>query len=857
MAFVEPAASTHDHAALRLPLLRTAALRWFTGAYFLLLGLSLLVLPLGSLGPWLGAPWLRGAASVVTGLVILWAIVLAPTRPILIGAHVAAALPQLLIAGEYALLGFYTPAATLFLLAAAAIVAALLPAAQPGTAPSPDLLGLVLGTATAAQGLDLLLRPEAAIAIPRGLDIPAPVVGAIFLVGGVAVIAAQLVRGLPRSLVWAAHLWAGAAVLTLWVAQSLLVDPLYWILGAAVVLRGGALLALPWGGLRSVALDPRALQPRLAMALLTTAVAPLVIAIPIVLGAVESRALARATAAQQRAVTGAAAALGELLREQQQFLRYASTVGQLVDQPPAEQQRSLDRALAAYSPLAAARLYGPGGQQRAAGGTPTAFSGADPWARLAARGRGATLAGLSGASGATLMLAEPLVDAQGAPAGVLVAAVDPALVAARLERIVLEPHASLAVVSEDGQVITLGAPATGRIQPPATAWAYAAEGATANGAIITTPEGEPFLVAASDLAATPWRLVALLPQRTLLSDLSPVRQLVFAVLLLTLTASTVLGWVLTGQIVSSLRRLIAGVARIADGAKDVRLPHEGPTELVQLSRAVSTMAAALDARLAEREALVAQLREQNDDLREYEHAREEAIRALSHDLRNPLTALFANAQRLERLLAGREMDKEARLAHTVIELGRRMNTMIQDLADALRVDAGAVPLRRTPVAPATLLGRLDAYREGEQAQRLQVALGPDLPPVLADVGQVERILSNLISNAFKYSPPDTPVLVRAYRAGDEVVLAVSDRGIGLAPDEQARLFQRYYRTEEARRRASGLGLGLYVTRALVEAHGGRIWVESTPQRGSTFAFTLPCAPPAGNSLREQHEDGHR
>jgi signal transduction histidine kinase len=110
-------------------------------------------------------------------------------------------------------------------------------------------------------------------------------------------------------------------------------------------------------------------------------------------------------------------------------------------------------------------------------------------------------------------------------------------------------------------------------------------------------------------------------------------------------------------------------------------------------------------------------------------------------------------------------------------------------------------------------------------------------PLSADYNRLERILTNVLSNALKYSDPGTPVWVRARQTGHEVEVAITDQGYGIAPDDLSRLFERFYRAKETR--AEGIGLGLYITKQLVEAHGRRIWVESEVGKGSTFTFTLP------------------
>ena len=230
-------------------------------------------------------------------------------------------------------------------------------------------------------------------------------------------------------------------------------------------------------------------------------------------------------------------------------------------------------------------------------------------------------------------------------------------------------------------------------------------------------------------------------------------------------------------------------------------------------------------------------------LRQAEEQRQDILRAVSHDLRGPLTVIQGQAQRLQRLLGPGLHDE--RLRHSlsaIIVSARRMNTMIQDLVDSARWEAGELRLNPVPVdVRQFLLDLKERLADVLPVHRLEVQVPDGLPPVAADPDRLERILFNLISNALKYSPPDSQVTVGAARRDAEVVTWVTDQGPGIPCEEQARLFQRYARTEAGRQRGESVGLGLYIARQLVEAHGGRIWVESEPGRGSTFSFTLPIA----------------
>jgi NtrC-family two-component system sensor histidine kinase KinB len=126
-------------------------------------------------------------------------------------------------------------------------------------------------------------------------------------------------------------------------------------------------------------------------------------------------------------------------------------------------------------------------------------------------------------------------------------------------------------------------------------------------------------------------------------------------------------------------------------------------------------------------------------------------------------------------------------------------------------------------------------------ERIGVEAPEDFPRALADPARLERVVTNLLSNALKYSEPGEPVTVRLIQADGEIVTAISDHGRGIAPEELPHLLEKYYRAQAGREASGSLGLGLYITKGLVEAHGGRIWVESEVGRGSTFSFSLPVA----------------
>jgi PAS domain S-box-containing protein len=219
-------------------------------------------------------------------------------------------------------------------------------------------------------------------------------------------------------------------------------------------------------------------------------------------------------------------------------------------------------------------------------------------------------------------------------------------------------------------------------------------------------------------------------------------------------------------------------------------------------------------------------------------ARDDMIGIVSHDLRNPVHAV----KMLTGVILGGDTPPSPQIAEyagVIRQAAEQMDTLIQDLLDVTRVEAGRLSVELLPVDTAVLLEEslrtLEPVAESKSIN-LRLDAAPDLPPVRADVERIGQALSNLVGNAVKFSSSEKEVTVTAAERDGEVVVSVTDHGPGMTPDQLTHAFDRFWQSRRTDR--EGAGLGLAITKGIIDAHGGRIWAESTVGKGSTFYFTL-------------------
>ncbi|HRW09024.1 MAG TPA: ATP-binding protein [Caldilineaceae bacterium] len=232
-------------------------------------------------------------------------------------------------------------------------------------------------------------------------------------------------------------------------------------------------------------------------------------------------------------------------------------------------------------------------------------------------------------------------------------------------------------------------------------------------------------------------------------------------------------------------------------------------------------------------------------LHQLQTARQDFVSNISHELRTPLASLRAL---VETLSDGALEDPDAAqrfLRHMEVEVDA-LTQMVQELLELSRIESGKVQLELSPVATAPFVAQ-SCERLQAQSNRADVALLVEvpetLPPVQIDVTRMQQVLTNLIHNAIKFTPVGGTIRVSACAdSPEQVTIAVADTGVGIAYDDLTRIFERFYKADRARA-GGGTGLGLAIAKHIVQAHGGRIWAESLPGKGSTFYFTIPTTTP--------------
>lgn len=222
-------------------------------------------------------------------------------------------------------------------------------------------------------------------------------------------------------------------------------------------------------------------------------------------------------------------------------------------------------------------------------------------------------------------------------------------------------------------------------------------------------------------------------------------------------------------------------------------------------------------------------------LQELERVRAEFVSMVVHDIRTPAGVVSASLELLRDAWPSAEDQDTERILATAVESAERIHRLVDDLQLMSRLDSGAFSIHLRPGSLQPAVARAVSEVRSATGRSIELDLPYDLPPVLVDEDRQVQILNNLLSNAVKFSPPDTTVRLSVEEQEHQVVVRVHDRGVGIAADDQPRLFEPFSRLGTT---TPGTGLGLYIARTLVEGQGGSIWVESTPEDGTTFSYSV-------------------
>jgi signal transduction histidine kinase len=344
---------------------------------------------------------------------------------------------------------------------------------------------------------------------------------------------------------------------------------------------------------------------------------------------------------------------------------------------------------------------------------------------------------------------------------------------------------------------------------------------------------EPLSEAFAPIQAAIWRTVLLL--------------MVFIVL------AVVTSVLLARNLVRPIESIQAAAAKIGSGALDQRIEIASSDELGALADEFNRMAARLQAYYADLEREVqertrelatalAQLDQKSRELEAASHHKSEFLANMSHELRTPLNAISGFSQVLRRGLVGEINEKQAEYLDDVLTASRHLLSLIDDVLDLAKVEAGQIELRVAPFSlPDVLEGGAVVVRERatRDGVRVSVTSDPRITTVIGDERRIRQVIFNLLSTAVKFTPAGGEVSISAARVDGEIRISVRDTGPGIPSKDQERIFEEFQQAEAGKEQREGTGLGLALSKRLVELHDGRIWVDSKPGNGSTFTFTLP------------------
>lgn len=280
------------------------------------------------------------------------------------------------------------------------------------------------------------------------------------------------------------------------------------------------------------------------------------------------------------------------------------------------------------------------------------------------------------------------------------------------------------------------------------------------------------------------------------------------------------------SMIRPLRELMDGIRDISSGRLNRPLEIRGQDEFGELAHAFNEM---------------------SQRLRKEERMRSDFISMLSHEIRTPLTSIRESVNMIQEEVMGPINSRQQKFLEIAgAEIGR-ISDLLSHLMQASRLEPGLLNMKLEPIDPHSLITECtNSIKLAAEAKKIElfIQVPPQLPPIVGDHKQLQQAMLNYLSNAVKFSGVDTRVTigVRQHRSKNRLSFFVKDNGPGILDADQAFLFNKYYRGQRERERLEGVGLGLSIVKNIIESHHGSVWVNSQVGKGSTFGFTLPCAP---------------
>ena len=384
----------------------------------------------------------------------------------------------------------------------------------------------------------------------------------------------------------------------------------------------------------------------------------------------------------------------------------------------------------------------------------------------------------------------------------------------------------------------------------------ALEGADPDASSVTIgqdPDGGEVLSAFETIDQLGWRVFVEEPLSEAFAPLDSTIRRTALLLVLFLALAIGTSVVLARRLARPIVAMQEAAARIGAGALDQRIEAGRGDELGALAEEFNRMAAQLqesyagleqkvDERTQELATALAELDEKSRELETASLHKSEFLANMSHELRTPLNAIIGFSQVLREGMVGEVNAKQAEYLDDILSSGNHLLSLINDVLDLSKVEAGQVELELAPFSLQEALERgVVMVRERATKDGVSLTLAPasESGLVPGDERRVRQVIFNLLSNAVKFTPEGGSVDVWTTRVNGEVRVSVCDTGPGIAPGDQERIFEEFQQTEAGLEQREGTGLGLALSKRLVELHGGRIWVESEPGSGSTFTFSLP------------------